>query len=170
MRLARLLDPEMILLEMETHDLPEEERGEIPRAKYVLAQKERILAEIVDLLGRSGRIGQPRKLVADLVNREKKATTGLKHGIAVPHVRTPQVKELLFAFARSTPGLEFACLDGEPAHLFFILVTPPYDDAVYLKLYRKLAEAFSAQGDELVQEFLDARDEGEVLRAVRRLD
>lgn len=170
MNLVRLLRPELILLEMETRDLPEEERGDVPREKYILSQKELILSEIVDLLERSGRIGNRNKLLVDLFNREKKAGTGLEKGIAVPHVRTMQAKEFVFAFARSTPGLEFDCMDGELAHLFFVLVAPPYDDALYLKIYRKLGVAFSAAGSDLAQEFLDARNEGEILRAVRRLD
>jgi mannitol/fructose-specific phosphotransferase system IIA component (Ntr-type) len=168
--LARLLDPELILLEMETRDLPEEEREEIPREKYVLGQKEKILSEFVDLLERSGRTGNRNKLFVDLFNREKRAGTGLERGIAVPHVRTAQAKEFLFAFARSTPGLEFDCQDGEPAHLFFILVAPPYDDELYLKIYRKLASAFANSGFDLTREFLDAQDEGEIIRTLRHLD
>jgi mannitol/fructose-specific phosphotransferase system IIA component (Ntr-type) len=170
MNLARHLRPELILLEMETRDLPEDGRGEMSPERYLLQQKERILVELVDLLDRSGRVGRRNRLLTDLFNREKKAGTGLKNGLAVPHVRTPQVKEFLFAFARSRPGLEFGCLDGRPAHLFFTLVAPPYDDMTYLKIYRKLATAFSHPGLEITREFLEARDEGEIIRAVRRLD
>ncbi|MFQ5599255.1 MAG: PTS sugar transporter subunit IIA [Candidatus Krumholzibacteriia bacterium] len=170
MILARHLRPELILLEMKTRDLPEEEREHVPREEYVLSQKKEILAELVDLVHRSGRVGNRNKLFKDLFNREKKAGTGLEKGIAVPHVRTPQAKEFVFALARSTPGLEFGCQDGRPAHLFFVLVAPPYDDTTYLKVYRKLATAFSFSGLDLTQEFLEARDEGEILRAVRHLD
>ena len=170
MNLARLLRPELILLEMETLDLPEDEREEIAPEKYLRQQKERILGEIVDLLDRSGRVANRNKLLTELTNREKKAGTGLKCGLAVPHGRTPQVKEFLFAFARSTTGVEFGCLDDEPAHLFFTLVAPPWDDQSYLKVYKKLAEAFSFSGEELKREFLEAQSEGEVLRALRRLD
>lgn len=170
MNLARHLDPELILLELRTTDLPEEEREEIPREKYVLAQKEKILAELVELLARSDRVANRNKLLTDLWNREKRAGTGLKMGIAVPHVRTGHVKECLFAFARSTKGLEFGCLDGRPAHLFFVLVTPPYEDALYLRLYKQLATAFSYAGEELLREFLEARDAGEILRAMRKVE
>jgi mannitol/fructose-specific phosphotransferase system IIA component (Ntr-type) len=167
---ARHLDPELILLELATTDPPEVEREGTPREKYVLAQKEKILAELVGLLARSGRVSNRNRLLVDLWNREKKASTGLKMGIALPHVRTSQVKECLFAFARSTPGLDFDCLDRRPAHLFFVLVTPPYDDTTYLRLYKQLATAFSFAGEPLLREFLAARDAGEILRAMRKLD
>lgn len=170
MRLIRLLRPELILLEMETREPPDEERDGVPRSKYVLARKECVLGELVELLARSGRIGNPRKLHTDLLGREKKASTGLEHGIAVPHVRSRQAKEFVFAFARSTPGVEFDCRDGRRAHLFFALVAPPGEDRAYLRIYRKLAEAFSFAGDDLTREFLAARDEGEILRILRGLD
>jgi len=171
MRLSRLLTPELILLEMETRPSPEDEGDDVSsRAKRILAEKERVLGELVELLARSGRIANRRKLLTDLVGREKKASTGLEVGIAVPHVRSRQAKEFVFAFARSTPGVEFDCRDGRPAHLFFVLVAPPSEDRMYLRIYRKLAEAFSFAGESLTREFLDARDEGEILRLLRSMD
>ncbi len=167
MNLARLIKPEHILLELGTHDLPEEEREGIPREQYVWTIKEQVLAELVDLVIRTGRVSNRNKLLQDLINRERKATTGLSSGVAIPHVRTIYAKELLVGFARSTPGVEFDCLDGEPAHLFFVMVAPPYDDTAYLKLYRQLAEAFSVR--DYRQEFMNATSEGEVLRLVKGL-
>lgn len=165
MNLARFLRPELILLELATTEVPEEERGEIPHERYVLSQKERIIEELADLLDRSGRVGNKGKLALDLFNREKKASTGLVHGVAIPHIRTIHAKEFLIAFARSTPGLEYACFDGKPAHLFFVMVAPPYDDTSYLKIYKQLAEAFSTP--QMRREFMQAQSEGEILRAIK---
>lgn len=167
MNLARLLKPEHVLLELATVDLPEEERAEIPRPQYVARIKESVLAELVDLVNRSGRVSNRNKLLQDLINRERKATTGLSSGVAIPHVRTIYAKELLVGFARSTPGVEFDCLDNQPAHLFFVMVAPPYDDTIYLRLYRQLAEAFSQR--DFRMEFMAAQSEGEVLRLVKAM-
>ncbi|MEZ4649792.1 MAG: PTS sugar transporter subunit IIA [Candidatus Eisenbacteria bacterium] len=168
MQLARLLKPELILMELSTLDLPEEEREEIPYEKYVSRQKEKILTELVDLLARSGRIGNKGKLVQDLLGREKKASTGLTKGVAIPHIRSIHAKTFLLGFARSTPGVEFDCLDGEPAHLFFIMCAPPYDDTSYLRIYKQLAQAFSET--DVRREFMQAEDEGEVLRAMKMME
>lgn len=168
MNLARLIKPERVQLELETRDLPEEEREEIPRDQYVWMIKEKVLSELVDLVSRSGRVSNQHKLFHDLISRERKATTGLANGVAIPHVRTIYAKELLVGFARSTPGVEFDCLDGAPAHLFFIMVAPPYDDTAYLKLYRQLAEAFSIR--DFRAEFMNAESEGEVIRIVKRMN
>jgi mannitol/fructose-specific phosphotransferase system IIA component (Ntr-type) len=167
MNLARLMKPEQILLELTARDLPEEERGEMTRDQYVWSTKERILTELVELVDRSNRVSNRHKLFHDLLNRERKATTGLASGVAIPHVRTIYAKELLVGFARSTPGIEFDCLDGEPAHLFFIMVAPPYDDTSYLRLYRQLAGTLSVR--DYRQEFMEASTEGEILRLVKRM-
>jgi mannitol/fructose-specific phosphotransferase system IIA component (Ntr-type) len=167
MNLARLLKPEQILLELEARDLTEEERQEIPQEHAVWRTKEKVLAELVDLVNRSNRVSNRNKLYQDLLNRERKATTGLASGVAIPHVRTIYAKELLVGFARSTPGVEFDCLDGGLAHLFFVMVAPPYDDMIYLKLYRQLAEAFSVR--DFRQEFMAAESEGEIMRVVKRM-
>ena len=167
MNLARLLKPEHILLELQTRDLPDEEREEIPKDEYTWRIKEQVLTELVDLVNRSNRVSNRNKLYLDLLNRERKATTGLASGVAIPHVRTIYAKELLVGFARSIPGVEFDCLDGEPAHLFFIMVAPPYDDTSYLRLYRQLAEAFSVR--DYREEFMSAESEGEIVRLVKRM-
>ncbi len=167
MSIARLLRPELILMELETTEIPEEDRGEMSLERYRLVQKERILTELVDLLCVTGRVGNRTKLIADLVNREKKASCGLANGVAIPHVRSIHAKEFLLGFARSTPGLDYDCLDEEPAHLFFVMVAPPYDDVSYLRIYKQLAEAFSVR--DLRQAFMDATHPGEVVRTLKSM-
>lgn len=164
MNLARLLRPELVKLELETIQ-PAEEDPPLPRERAVWRVKEAVLLELARLADSGGRIGSCNKLYTDLVNREKKASTGLVRGIAIPHVRTIQAREMVFAFARSTPGLEFDTLDGEPAHLFFVIVAPPYDDKEYLRIYKQMATAFHTT--DAREEFLAAQSPGEVIRAMR---
>lgn len=140
-QISRLLRHERIRMEMETQPLTDEEREELgPRA--VRVKKERILGEIAGFLAATGRVGNERKLLADLIHRERKACTAVGGGLAIPHVRTPSAKEPIAAFLRSTPGLEFDAPDGEPVHVFLALVAPPWDDRLYLKVYRELGELF----------------------------
>jgi mannitol/fructose-specific phosphotransferase system IIA component (Ntr-type) len=164
MNLARLLRPELIKLELETRNLPESDPP-LPRDRYTWNVKEAVLLELAELVAAGGRVGSLNKLYSDILNREKKASTGLVRGVAIPHVRTIHAKEMIFAFARSTPGIEFDCLDGEPAHLFFVIVAPPYDDAAYLRIYKQMATAF--HGTEVREEFMQAHDVGEVIRAMK---
>jgi mannitol/fructose-specific phosphotransferase system IIA component (Ntr-type) len=65
-------------------------------------------------------------------------------------------------FGRSIEGLPFRAPDGEPVHLFFGLISPPYEDRVYLRIYRRLASVLILP--EHFQEFMEAREPSEILR------
>jgi fructose PTS system EIIBC or EIIC component len=166
MNLARYITPERIRLELFTTAPPEPEEP-YNREKFRWSVKEAVITELADLVSTSGRVGNVRKLTHDLINRERKATTGLAQGVAIPHVRTREAREFIMAFGRSTAGIDFDCLDGGNAHLFFMFVAPPYDDTLYMRIYRQMAEAFTYE--DAAREFLEAQDEGEVIRALKNL-
>lgn len=167
MDISRYLKPELIKLEMETHVECDPECQLHPE-KVLWTRKEAILAELVNLLDRSGRVGNKKKLLVDFMNREKKATTGMEHGIALPHVRTMQAKEFIMGLARSKEGYDFDSLDGKLVHLFFVMAAPPYDDSLYLKVFKALAEML--QFDYFREELLNASDEYEIIRAIKRME
>jgi mannitol/fructose-specific phosphotransferase system IIA component (Ntr-type) len=166
MNLARLVCPGLIRIELATQ-MPLEPEEPYSQERFLWSVKEAVIGELADLLAVSGRIGNVNRLRNDLVNREKKATTGLSDGFAVPHVRTREAREFILGFARSSSGIAFGSLDGQPTHLFFPMVSPPYDDQLYLRIYKQLAEAVTFRGAR--QKLMEARDEGEILRALKDL-
>lgn len=162
MKWHRLLSPDRILVELET-PAPSEE--EVPRDRQEL--KEAILKELADLLGRSGKISNSNKLFLDLRNRERKATTGIGGGVAVPHVRTRQASQFVMALARSKDGVDFDAVDGEKVHLFLTMVSPPYDDRTYLRVYQKIGRIFLQEG--ALQRILEASTGHEIIRLLGEL-
>ena len=166
MNLAKLIRPELIRMELRTVQPPEPEEP-YDRERFVWSIKEAAISELAEIVADTGRVGSLKRLRTDLLNREKKATTGLSHGVAMPHVRTREAREFLMAFGRSTPGLEFGCLDGGRAHLFFVLIAPPYDDILYLRIYRQMAEAFGFR--DAAHIFMGASGPGEIIRALKSL-
>jgi len=94
-----------------------------------------VLEEMVDALIGAGRIGESKRksLVDILMAREKKASTGFGGAVAIPHVKHDSVKELVGTVARSRAGVDFAALDRQPVHVFFLLVSPPDRPAEHLK-------------------------------------
>ena len=166
MNLTRYISEEMVKLEMQTviEPLGEDENF----SKWQLNCKEMVLDELVSLLETGNRIGNRTKLLLDYVNREKKATTGIGNGIAIPHVRSMQAKEFSIAFARSTTGYEFDSLDGEPVKLFFCMAAPPYDDNLYLKVFKELATRFECPG--FIDRLLDAADGHEIIRIFKEFE
>ncbi|MCX6832362.1 MAG: PTS sugar transporter subunit IIA, partial [candidate division Zixibacteria bacterium] len=67
-------------------------------------------------------------------------------GIVIPHIRTMQAKELIIGVLRSTPGYDFESLDGMLSHVFIPMSAPPYDDTLYLRVFKSLAQIISADG------------------------
>jgi len=140
--LHRHLSENTILLDLDGRlEIPEdpvvEERP--PRQRHEF--KKQILKVMVELMDQSGKIVNPSKCLTDLINRESQATTALGMGLAMPHVRTLQARELVMAVMRSERGLYFNSLDGAPVHVFIGMVGPPYDDKLYLRMMSTVAKA-----------------------------
>lgn len=166
MTLSRCFNESMVKLEMTTEIAPPEEGMSIERWRQ--QGKELILSELVDLLQQGARIGNRKKLLLDFINREKKATTGIGHGVAIPHIRSVQAKDFMIAFARSTKGYDFGALDSQPTHLFFIMAAPPYDDTLYLRVFKTLAEML--QYESFRDELKSIVSPGELVRAIRSME
>ena len=164
--ILRFLKPECIKMEVETTPTqPADDETDAQRERRLVADKEAVLQEFADLLDASGQVNNPTKFYKDLVNRERKATTAIVPSIAIPHVRTQQARGFMMGFARSTIGVPFASLDGGPTHLFFLLAAPPYEDKLYLKIYREFAEMVSNEW--VIDAFMDAKDPQDVLNVLR---
>ncbi len=167
LNISRCLNPELIKLELETNSEFDLENNLSPK-KRLWQTKYAVLEELVNLLDQSGKVCNRKKLFLDLFNREKKASTGIGKGIAFPHVRTMQARDFVMGFARSTQGYDFDSLDQNPVHLFFVMVAPPYDDTLYLKVFKSLASLL--QYDSLRKELLAAESEYEIIRAIRKME
>jgi mannitol/fructose-specific phosphotransferase system IIA component (Ntr-type) len=167
MDISRFLKPELVKLEMET-EIDSDPDSQVHPDKLLWRRKEAILCELVELLERSGKVGNPKKLLVDFLNREKKASTGIGHGIAVPHIRSMQAKEMIMGFARSVEGYDFDSMDNGSVHLFFVMAAPPYDDALYLKVFKALAQML--RFDYFREELLEVSSEYEVIRAIKKME
>lgn len=144
MRLIRYIKPPQVRLELKTLE-PEETPEGWTRERYVWSVKEQVLDELVELFDASGKVVNRSKLLTDLTNRERKASTGIGGGFAIPHVQTMQARELVLCFARSTPGVSFDAIDQERVHLFVGVVGPSYDNRLYNEVYRELALIFKSE-------------------------
>ncbi len=103
--------------------------------------KEEVIDEIVDLIAPDPDSHNRQIILEMLRNREALGSTAVGRGIAFPHGRSLAVTRLMAIFARSTQGVPFDALDGEPTHLFFALLAPPQDRAnQYLPALGKIIE------------------------------
>jgi mannitol/fructose-specific phosphotransferase system IIA component (Ntr-type) len=170
-KISRIISFETIRLELETpakwHELLEYTNDEEPFSlPSPIEQKEAIITELVDVLKPSGVIQHKIRLINDLINRERKASTALGHGIAVPHVRTDHARDIAMGFARTSYPLDWDSPDGLPVDLFFIMVAPPYDDMIYNRLWPKLAGLL--QHENIRDVLRSACDPGEVIKIIKQ--
>jgi len=95
-------------------------------ATMAAATKEGVIREMVDNLRRAGyfRTSQPEDIVKAILKRELLGSTGIGRGVAIPHAKHASVDRLVGAVAVSKTGVNFDSLDGEPVHVFVMLVSP----------------------------------------------
>ena len=84
-----------------------------------------------------------RPIFDSLCSREKLGSTGLGHGVAIPHGRTPGLPTAVGAFVRLPEPIEFNAIDGAPVDLVFALAVPEHFTNQHLLLLSQLAEMFS---------------------------
>ncbi len=84
------------------------------------------IRELVDALAAAGAVkpAMVDELAKAVIKREKKGSTGFGHGVAAPHVKTPDVQRVFAAVGISTGGLEFQALDKQLVHVVFLLLSP----------------------------------------------
>lgn len=85
-----------------------------------------------------------RSTVSDnLFARERLGSTGLGHGVAVPHGRIKGLKAPLAAFMRLTEPIAFESPDGQPVNLLVFLLIPDHVTQQHLEILSEIAEMFS---------------------------
>ncbi len=172
MNIARLLNTDLIKLRMETPRVSESDESdgedEEPSQRLIRGQKRAVLDELVTLLERSERICNRTKLLNEFEHRERKATTAIGHGIAIPHVRTLQAKELVIGVALAPEGYDFDAPDGQPVKMFFAMAAPTYDDNLYLRVFKALAEVL--RFDYFRDRLLNAEQEYDIIRAFQEME
>jgi mannitol/fructose-specific phosphotransferase system IIA component (Ntr-type) len=78
-------------------------------------------------------------IIEEAMRREMVGSTGIGHGIAIPHCRTPLIQEIVCSYGHCAQGLDFESLDGEPVHSVFLLLTPPERKEDHLALMKSFA-------------------------------
>jgi PTS system nitrogen regulatory IIA component len=104
-------------------------------AEAVAGVKERVIAEMAGSLQRAGCFQESDlpEIVRAVMARERIGTTGIGQGIAIPHSRHPSVNRLIGTLAVAPEGLPFRSLDGEPASVFVLLLSPQDQPGVHLR-------------------------------------
>jgi nitrogen PTS system EIIA component len=85
-----------------------------------------IIEELITSLDKCGKLGQDncKSMIKAVIKRENEASTGMGKGVAVPHVKSKVVKEVIAVVGQSQKGVDFAALDRNVVHSIMLLISP----------------------------------------------
>jgi mannitol/fructose-specific phosphotransferase system IIA component (Ntr-type) len=149
MNLKKVLSPETISLNLQG------------------ATKEAVIEEMVGLLMNSGKIKDLKDrdvAIKAVMDRERKMSTGMQNGIAIPHGKTDVVNSLVAALGVKREGIEFGALDGKPSIIFVMTISPDNRTGPHIQF---LAEVSRHLNDPRIRErILSAVNPDEVIEAL----
>ncbi len=95
----------------------------------------------------AGTIGvDERRIFEVLQERERLGTTGVGHGVAIPHGKLPQLTRLHGVFARLAQPIDFDAVDEQPVDLIFLLLAPESAGADHLKMLARVSRLLRDRG------------------------
>ena len=124
--------------------------------------KVEIVNELLDILVSAKKIEDRGAALTAIMDREKKMSTGMKHGIAIPHGKSPSVNDLVACIGISDAAVDFDALDQEPCRIFIMTLSPVEKTGPHLQFLAEISLLFKSA--EKRQEILNASSEEEVLK------
>jgi PTS system nitrogen regulatory IIA component len=124
MKITEILGPELVVPELKAE------------------KKADVLRELAAALSARYREVDLAALTAVLAERERLGSTAIGDSIAIPHGKIRGVSRILGVFGRHSKGVEFESLDGNPTHLFFLLVAPEDSTSLHLKALARVSRLF----------------------------
>jgi len=148
MRVHNLLTPEMVILEL----------GSVTR--------DDLIKEMVGYLKKKNKINKEKELTEKLLQREDLGSTAIGDGVAIPHCKMKGITNPIVMLSVSRNGVDFQSLDGEPSHLFFLVVSSPENPSVNLQILAAIAQLVR-KAERVKERILGAENAQKVLEVIR---
>jgi mannitol/fructose-specific phosphotransferase system IIA component (Ntr-type) len=126
--------------------------------------KDALLRELVQVLAADRAIDEAEVLRA-VRERESVLSTGIGHGVAIPHGKSSAVPELRMAAGLTAAPIEFDALDGQPVALFFLLVGPETAAGPHIKALSRISRL--VRRDDVRDRLIGAKSSAEFMEALR---
>ncbi len=127
MKLAKLLNPDQIILDMQA------------------VEHWPAIVELVEHLVKSEQLpaGQHEEMLAAFKAREEQVSTGIGSGVAIPHAFSDHLEHVIGVFGRSKVGIDFEALDNAPVHFIVLFIVPRRDYHLHLRTLAAIAKMFT---------------------------
>ncbi|MBP1729807.1 MAG: IIA-like nitrogen-regulatory protein PtsN [Deltaproteobacteria bacterium] len=118
--------------------------GDVLRETCVLVDlkgetKELVLRELVVALKQEHLVEDEEEAIRVILERENLGSTGIGDGVAIPHGKMKGLSGMLCAFGRSAKGVPFDAVDGQPVHIFFLLLAPEETAGLHLRMLSRIS-------------------------------
>jgi mannitol/fructose-specific phosphotransferase system IIA component (Ntr-type) len=110
--------------------------------------KEGVIREMVESLRNAGYFkgGEMEDIVKAILKRENLGSTGIGRGVAIPHSKHSTVDRLIGTVGVSRTGVAFESLDGEPVHVFVLLISPQDRPGDHLRALENVSRSLRDDG------------------------
>lgn len=126
--------------------------------------KQGVLEELVLPIASIAGVNQDY-LVRVLMERERLGSTGIGEGVGIPHGKLKDLNSLVLGFGLSRQGVDFESMDGQPTHIFFLLVTPENSTGLHLKLLAQISRIL--KNEFFRQKLMDAANSDEIYSIIQ---
>jgi PTS system nitrogen regulatory IIA component len=106
--------------------------------------KEEIINELLDILVGAGKIQDREAAYSAILDREQKMSTGMKHGIAIPHGKSATIHDLVACIGISEKPVDFDSLDHEPCRIFIMTLSPVEKTGPHLQFLAEVSLLFKS--------------------------
>lgn len=152
MKLTDLITPDCIAAPMQATD------------------KRSVIEELVALLATTGRVSDPEALVEAVWTREQTRTTGIGHGLAIPHGKSDSLSDMAMAIGKPAAAIDFEAIDGKPVQLIVLLASRPDQTSDHIQALARVSrlhmqadfreKIYNASTPEEIFELLSAAEAG----------
>ena len=132
--------------------------------------KEDVIKEMVHALVLAGKLDDAvsKKVIKALMDREELGSTGIGSGVAVPHAKHDAISDLVCAFGRSSKGIQFDALDGEPVYVVFLLLSSKGASGSHLEALAFISRL--VRDEKFVRFLRDAKDSKSIRDLLNQAD
>jgi fructose-specific phosphotransferase system IIA component len=108
-------------------------------------EKQSVIAELVAVLADAGKVDDPEGLRQAVWTREQTRTTGIGHGLAIPHGKSAGMKGLAMAIGKPAAPLDFEAIDNQPVRLVVLLASPPDRTSDHIQALARVSRLMSSE-------------------------
>lgn len=126
------------------------------------SSKEDIINELLDILVAANKITDRAAALAAVMERETKMSTGMKHGIAIPHGKSQTLQNLVACIGISDEPVDFDSLDHKPCRIFIMTLSPVEQTGPHLQFLAEVSFLFKSE--EKRNQILRATTPEEIIR------